>query len=304
MTLKYRTKKHPEKCDIARCRQPLFEAHVYPDGERWQYCRDHGHEAAKENCHTYFDVEPLVDENGAALVTQAPAAPATAPVADLGTGEVVTPELIAQIQAERDRAKSELAELSQIEILTADDESFGNTELARVRAAYKALAAKEETVTKPLKEAMDGVRTWFRPGKKALKALEAGWTGALGKYRLRCEAQKQEALRLAQEAAAQVEAIKALPPAETPAQAAEAAQAVQELRGQARDALVAAAETGSEPAATYIDRWRFEVIDAAAVPREYLCPDVKAIEAVVKAQGAACTIPGIRVWNDPIVRTK
>lgn len=46
------------------------------------------------------------------------------------------------------------------------------------------------------------------------------------------------------------------------------------------------------------ETWRFEVTDAAVIPREYLIPDEKRIGGVVRAMKGATRIPGVRVWPE------
>jgi hypothetical protein len=75
-----------------------------------------------------------------------------------------------------------------------------------------------------------------------------------------------------------------------------------ELQAKAREALIKASEVDPGTSGTYIDRWRYEVTDPGLLPREYLCPDEKRIAAIVKEQGCATAIPGVRVWNDPVCR--
>lgn len=55
---------------------------------------------------------------------------------------------------------------------------------------------------------------------------------------------------------------------------------------------------------SYRDEWRHEVVDAAAVPREYLMVNEQAIARVVAATQGAVTIPGVRtfVLKVPVVR--
>ena len=48
--------------------------------------------------------------------------------------------------------------------------------------------------------------------------------------------------------------------------------------------------------------WKHEVIDAAAVPREYLMVDDAAIKAAVKAGIRA--IPGVRVFEEAEMRVR
>ena len=44
--------------------------------------------------------------------------------------------------------------------------------------------------------------------------------------------------------------------------------------------------------------WKFEVVDANLIPREYMTVDLKAIGAMVRARKDATNIPGVRVYPD------
>jgi len=44
--------------------------------------------------------------------------------------------------------------------------------------------------------------------------------------------------------------------------------------------------------------WKFEITDAAAIPREFLMPDEKKITGVVKAMRGETKIPGIRIYPE------
>jgi hypothetical protein len=47
------------------------------------------------------------------------------------------------------------------------------------------------------------------------------------------------------------------------------------------------------------DNWKWEAVNLAAVPREYLMLDTTKINGVVRAMKSQTNIPGIRVFNDP-----
>lgn len=51
-------------------------------------------------------------------------------------------------------------------------------------------------------------------------------------------------------------------------------------------------------AVNMVERWKFDITDAAAIPRKYLMVDEKMIAAVVKAEKGLCTIPGVRVYSE------
>ena len=52
------------------------------------------------------------------------------------------------------------------------------------------------------------------------------------------------------------------------------------------------------------DNWKYEVTDAAKIPREYLVIDDRKIGAVVRAMKLQANIPGIRVYNEPTATTR
>lgn len=56
----------------------------------------------------------------------------------------------------------------------------------------------------------------------------------------------------------------------------------------------------SDAKATFVKVWRHRVVDAALVPREYLCVDESKISHVVKA--GMRTIPGVEVYEEEQVR--
>lgn len=46
--------------------------------------------------------------------------------------------------------------------------------------------------------------------------------------------------------------------------------------------------------------WKGEVVDASLLPREYLMPDEKKINAVVRALGERAVIPGVKIYQESI----
>ena len=49
--------------------------------------------------------------------------------------------------------------------------------------------------------------------------------------------------------------------------------------------------------------WTGEVFDDAQIPREYMVPDLKKLQAVTKTLGEKTKIPGWRIFEQPVVRT-
>lgn len=52
---------------------------------------------------------------------------------------------------------------------------------------------------------------------------------------------------------------------------------------------------------TFRENWTFEIVDESQIPREYLVPDPVKIRKVVQVMKDKTNIPGIRVFNQPIV---
>jgi len=50
------------------------------------------------------------------------------------------------------------------------------------------------------------------------------------------------------------------------------------------------------------ENWKWEVIDINLVPREYLMINAGILTPVVKASKGKLTIPGIRIYNEPIIQ--
>jgi len=53
-----------------------------------------------------------------------------------------------------------------------------------------------------------------------------------------------------------------------------------------------------------VEVWRWEIVDAAAIPREYLVPDEKRIAGVVRVLKGETRIPGVRVWCEKETRIR
>ena len=48
--------------------------------------------------------------------------------------------------------------------------------------------------------------------------------------------------------------------------------------------------------------WKFEIVDANLIPRQYLKPDEVAIGGVVRSTKGAVTIPGVRIYSEDSFR--
>lgn len=157
----------------------------------------------------------------------------------------------------------------------------------KAHASWKAICAEEQNADAPLDEA-----------ERIVKRSMAGYDTE--QERLRREEQRRlEAL------ARQLEETERL-----------AAAAALEATGSAEDMVEAQALLDAPAAAVVVpiakatpkvdgismrDNWKFEIVDATKIPREYCTPDLVKIGGVVRAMKGAITIPGVRAYNDRTV---
>lgn len=186
---------------------------------------------------------------------------------------VVPPSVAEETARAAVPAQHAARELATLEVHTPQDIEIASDLLKDVKRDLNRLIARKEEITKPLSAALKSVRDLFRPAEDAYKDAEAILKRKIGDAQLRIRQANEEAMRAAQAALAE----------NNYRQAALASSNIQATQ----------APQGISFQAQY--EWR--VVDAAAIPREYLVPDEKKISAVVKAQGreAMRAIPGIVV---------
>jgi hypothetical protein len=181
-----------------------------------------------------------------------------------------------ELQAEHEEFKSALEMVQEFQIQNQDDVAFAEESRAETKGEWKRYETKRTKATKKFNEGLREVNSWFKPVQATLKAMETEWNRKLKEYRLEQNRKQAELIEKAQEA---------------------------EEPEEVRETLVAASEaTMKTSEVTFVDRWVFEIVDPEAVPREFLCPDEAKIGGVVAAMKDKTDIPGVRAWNDPIVR--
>ena len=91
--------------------------------------------------------------------------------------------------------------------------------------------------------------------------------------------------------------------------ASPAVQVYREAYGEAHDMRVAASESTTDEVTDgtglgFRDNWVFQITDPDAVPSQFLMPNEAKIKSVVKVMKEKANIPGVKVWNDPIVSSR
>lgn len=183
-------------------------------------------------------------------------------------------------------------------VTTPAEYARAGDELKRIKATAKRLDEIRKSMTKPLDTAKRAILDFFREPEAKLQRAESGIKRAMLAYADEQERIRREEQRKAEEAARkQREKLEA--------QAAKAAAAgkiekAEELEQRAA-CVVAPVIQREPPKVTGVatrEVWRFEIVDASQVPREYTMPDEKKIGAVVRALKGDTNIPGVRVWAE------
>ena len=220
------------------------------------------------------------------------------------------------------------------QVATPEQYSAGAADLQRVKAAQKQLEETRTSITGPMNAALKRVNDFFRAPTERLAGIERTIKGRLvafadeqerirreeqrkadeaaRKERERLEAQAREAERKAREKAeadrkAAEAAAAAGRAAEAAKLAARAAATEEKAAAKAEDLVVRAATTVApvitrEPpkvaGISTREVWKFEIVDANAIPREYLVVDEARIRKVVQALKGDAKIPGVRAYAE------
>lgn len=250
-------------------------------------------------------------------------------------------DLTPEAKAAAADAETMLSTARAFAVTTAAQYTAAGEELKRIKAKAKELEAQRVGMTRPLDETKKRIMDWFRDPLQYLADAESSIKRAIGAYdaeqrRLQQEAEKAaaeaarkerermeaEAARAEQAArekrereeakARELEAKGRAAEAEAKRKAAEEAEAARLREAEAKRAAAASMPTApvvhfEQPKVAGVSSrqvWKFEIADAAQLPREYLIPDEKAIGAVVRALGERASIPGVRVYADTIISSR
>jgi len=233
---------------------------------------------------------------------------------------------------------SEIADLESFardyRVTTAEQYQAGSADLQRVKAAQKRLEETRTGITGPMNAALKRVNDFFRAPAERLTTIERTIKAQLVQFadeqerirreeqrkadeaarkeRERLEAQAREAERKAREKAdadrRAAEAAAAAGRAEEAAKLAARAAATEEkaaakaddlsLRAATTVAPVIVRDTPKVAGVSTREVWKFEITDAAQIPREYLVVDEARIRKVVQALKGDAKISGVRVYPE------
>jgi hypothetical protein len=194
---------------------------------------------------------------------------------------VGNPTVRAEAEAESRDAQDALEMIREFEITSQQDYDAADELLGEAKQAWKKWDAKRKKAVVPLNQAKAEIQSWFKPILDLYAEAETILKGKIAAYS-RAQPQKQDALLAqAQQAYQQGDVI--------------------QMRHDLRAASQAEVQQSSNISITQL--WRYDVVDAAQLPREYLIPDIAKISATVRKLKDQTRIPGVRVWaEDNVIR--
>ena len=164
--------------------------------------------------------------------------------------------------------------------------------------AEKAELSKIEPVVEKLSASLTAWR--LEQERKRREAEEAARRAELERKRL-----EEELLRKAEEARRLEEEKKRLEGEEAAKKAREELErkALEEIAAKEAEIIPPPPipEKPKTEGLTLRENWTFEIVDESLIPREYLVPDPVKIRKMVQVMKDRTNIPGIRVFNNPIV---
>jgi hypothetical protein len=199
--------------------------------------------------------------------------------------------LIVKDQAGLDAAKDFML---SIDVLAGKIEASFDPQIAQAHKLQKSLLAEKAKFMTPLTAAK------YTVGRKAADFVAEQ----------EAERKKAERERLDAEEKARQIADKAVDKAdklEAEGKDGAAAAVVNGAHEKIQEIMQAAPEVPEAPdtfGLTVREDWKFSIVDAALIPREYLIPDEKKIGGIVRAMKDQANIPGVRVYAEKGVATR
>lgn len=203
-----------------------------------------------------------------------------------------------------ERARAALAAAESRAIITAEDYEIAAGELQAIKAKAREIDEQRKTLVKPIDEARKTIQAFFAPPLDWLAKAEAVLKGKLVVYQNEQDRIRREEQRKADEAARRERERLA----ERAAKAAESGklEKAEQLSTQAATVVAPVIQREPPKVAGIQTREvvRFEITDAALLPREYLVPDESRIRKVANALKTDANIPGVRVWLEKAIASR
>lgn len=189
-----------------------------------------------------------------------------------------------QLALERDQVQTALVELRALPVRDQATLTQVNQWLVEGKTRAKEIKALEDSVNKPLNEALKANRAIYKPVLDLYAALE---------QTLKAKVAEGHAFIAAEQARQLKEAAKAY-------QSAPSEQA----RAEATTALMSVPEAPEHQGTSIRKTWKYEVLDIKALPDQYVTRVENSLAIRAAIASGARDIPGLRIYEDQIVSVR
>ena len=207
--------------------------------------------------------------------------------------EVVRPETDIQVQSWYNEALG-LQKYAEARIIkTVDDLKPANDDLVTIRRLRKALEEKRKGYVKPLQDHVKSINDAFKIFSEPIEIADKitsqkilAFTSEQAHIRSEQERINAERMKLAQDEM------------KLTGELTESINLVEVIKEVPTTIKTEVGTTGQR------DNWKWEVQDINLVPRGYLMINAGMLTPIVKASKGKLTIPGIKIYNEPILATR
>lgn len=192
---------------------------------------------------------------------------------------MLTTDKMTQLETEGRELATLLAKFEAVNIQSPEDHAWAAQQMLAVKKQSKDLDTEMKTATKPMNDALNVVRGWFKKVTQPLDQIEAVLKRKIGEYEFAKQQEQQKAVNAA-------------------------AAAFSQGQGQAGIELLNKVEAATAQKQTGVSVRRvvkFRYTNVNSVPREYCAPVDALVRARVAVDGMKTQIPGVEVFEASVV---
>jgi len=204
----------------------------------------------------------------------------------------------AETQKQIDQAENELQTVKSY-VICNDQQYSGTADMLKsIKAKINTLETKRKDITSPMDSAKKAVMDLFRPALEKLEGAERMLKNKMMDYQHELDRKASAAQALLDEQARKDRA-KLEARAEKAAAKGDTDKA-DDLQAQAT-AVVAPVVEAAKPKVAGVNtvtRWKFRIKDDKLIPREYLIPNEKVLQALATSSKGSLAIPGVEFYSE------
>ena len=217
-------------------------------------------------------------------------------------------EITSEARALVSQAEHDLTTLESFTITSPVEFQQSADLLKLVKSRYNEIESKRKELVKPIDDAKKGLQDFFNPPLLRLKNAEMHIKSAITNWqnqeRLRVAEQERKLRELALKEQQRIDG-EALTAATEAHQKGDSAFAEEILNNVPQVGIPAIVSPDNKAQGISMrDNWKYRVIDANLIPRDYMMPDDKLLTSIAKAKHDGMKIPGVEFYNEPIVSAR